>query len=184
MRQFLALSIGEDARRAIAALQAELEPRCAGWRWIPAANVHLTLRFLGDVDPEDDPGHRAAWREAARSSPPVRFDLGGIGVFPSVRRARVLWVGVRDATPAPGLAGLAGALEAAARVEGFDPEERGFRPHLTVARARRGRRVSVPPDDAGVEPVHVEVPELVLYRSDLDPSGARYTELERFPLAG
>ena len=68
MRQFLALSIGDDARGAIAALQTELEPRCPGWRWIPPANVHLTLRFLGDVDPEADPGHRAAWREAAHSS--------------------------------------------------------------------------------------------------------------------
>jgi 2'-5' RNA ligase len=184
MRQFLALEIPEEVREALAGLKRDLEPRGRGWRFLRPESIHLTLRFFGEVPPADDAEHRTTWAEAVRGHPPVELLLDGVGVFPSPGRPRVLWVGLRDETAAPGLAALAGDLEQAARQRGFRAEERAFRPHLTLARVRRGARATAPPADASIEPLRFRCDEVVLFRSVLDPAGARYTVLSRFPLAG
>lgn len=184
MRQFLALELPADVRDVLAGLRRDLEPQGRGWRFARPESIHLTLRFLGEVAPDDDAALRATWGEVVRGHPPVVLVLDGVGVFPSPRRPRVLWVGLRDETAAPGLAGLAGDLEQAARKRGLQAEERAFRPHLTLARVRRGARATAPPADTPVVPLRFRCDEVVLFRSVLDRSGARYTALSRFPLAG
>lgn len=179
MRLFLAVELSEAVRQSLAALQTELRKRCPGWRWVRAESLHLTLRFLGEVDEERDAACRRLWREAVGRFGPFELGLSELGRFPPAGRPRVLWIGAR-AEPERTLGELAAALEDAARSAGFPAETRPFRPHLTLARAERRPRV---PDPAPAGDVPVQsVEEIVLFRSRLGPGGARYTALDRFAL--
>ncbi len=162
----------EERRRQIAAA-------ASGWRWPDIESVHMTLRFLGTVDAAVDEVARRRWAQAVRGTGSFELRLSAPGVFPPRGRPRILWAGV-DADAA--LSELAAALERAARDLGFEPELREFRPHLTIARARKGCRASVP--DLGGEfcAPSFEATEVILFRSVLHPDGARYTALERYPL--
>jgi len=184
MRLFLAVDLPQTVRDGLRELQSRLRARCRGWRWVRPEGIHLTLRFLGEVGTELDSASREAWREAVRPFPCFRIELDRIGRFPAEGRLRVLWIGVREVQAGAVLAGLAESLERAARDRGFAPEDRGFRPHLTLGRAERGARPDWPGDlHAGIaEPIAVD--RVTLFRSELLPSGARYTALEEFPLEG
>jgi 2'-5' RNA ligase len=184
MRLFLAVELPATVREALAGLQRDLRSRCGGWRWVRPEGIHLTLRFLGEVAAGDDAAQRAAWRREASRSGPLSIRVSGAGVFPSPRRPRVLWVGVEEYVPGGRLEALAAGLETAAREAGFKPETRPFRPHLTLARAARGSRPSAPEPGSVGEIGLAEVEDLVLFRSELRPQGARYSVLERFTLGG
>jgi len=185
MRLFLAVDLPDPFRAALGTLRERLAPAGPGWRWVEARSVHLTLRFLGEVDPEEEQQCREAWRAAVASVERFRFGAGSVGQFPPRGRPRVLWLELRD-DPAGSAAALAARLETAARRCGFVPEERAFRGHLTLARARRGGRARRPSEvgvPAELRDQFAEVTDAVLFRSDLRPDGPRYTALERFPLA-
>ena len=123
---------------------------------------------------------RRLCQDAVARVEPFEIELGEAGRFPPRGRPRILWRGVGPAGP---LTALARRLEDAARELGFRAEERPFRPHLTLARARRGERATLP---AGDDPLPAAGPFRVeratLFRSVLHPSGARYTALDHFPL--
>jgi 2'-5' RNA ligase len=182
VRLFLALPLSHAGRAALAGLQAALRPGCRGWKWVDPASIHLTVRFLGDVFPDDAAHQGAGWRAAARGIGPISYRLEGLGVFPGRARPRVLWVGITELTSGGRLARLAAHVEAAARDAGFPPENRAFHPHLTLARAKQDARPDPPPDGATVEPAESTCTELILFRSELRPEGARYTPLEAYAL--
>jgi 2'-5' RNA ligase len=182
VRLFLAAELPEAIRIGLAGAQRDLKTNCPGWRWVRPEGIHLTLRFLGEVPPGEDALQREGWRRAASSCRPTSIRIGGAGVFPSVRRPRVLWVGVTEIGPGGRLEALSDAMECAARKAGFRPETRRFRPHLTLARVARGGRPSAPDHESVGEIGVVEISEVVLFRSELRPEGARYTALDRFPL--
>ncbi len=182
MRLFLAIDLNSEVRDGLDRARRELEREFRGWRWVPPANIHLTLRFLGEVPDERVPTHREAWERATRGCRSLRFEIGGVGAFPPRGAPRVLWCGVRAHLPSGELQRLASALEAAAREEGFAPERRAFRPHLTIARAQRGRRPKVPPAESVGVLGEVEAAEVVLLRSRLSPRGASYSAVDRFAL--
>lgn len=178
----MAVDLSAAQRASLADLQDRLRSECSGWRWVSAAGIHLTVRFLGEVDEGLDREARAGWRAAAASVPGFGIRLDRIGRFPSSGRPRVLWVGIRD-DPAGAAADLAAAVEGAARASGFASENRAFRPHLTLARAARGQPQRAPGEVAFDAPAPSAVTELTLFRSELHPGGARYAVLERYPLA-
>jgi 2'-5' RNA ligase len=182
MRQFLAARLPGRLDSGVAALQRRIGAELRGWRWVRPEGIHLTLRFLGDVDDSRDARARAVWREVIAGCAPFGLRLTDLGRFPPRGRPRVLWVGVEETDPGGALATLAERLESAARELGFDPESRPFRPHLTLA---RGGRPGIPSDPAALGirgSAEGRVREVVLYRSDLLPTGARYTALEAYPL--
>lgn len=181
MRLFLAIDLPPAVRDALAALQGRLRPSCAGWRWVRAEALHLTVRFLGEVSPEARERERDRWRAAAAGGEPLGLRFAGLGTFPPRGRPRILWVGIVEER-AGALTGLATRVEAAAVALGYEPERRSFRPHLTLARAARGTRAEAPPAEAGLEGVRFDTAELVLFRSRLGPGGARYERLESFSL--
>lgn len=184
MRLFLALDVPSLLAERLAELQQRSRRDWAGWRWVPAEAIHLTLRFLGDVGAERDLELRESWRQAAASVPRPRFRVRGIGTFPEAGRPRVLWAGVEELEPVGALPALAAAIEQAAQEHGFAAEPRLLKAHVTLARAARSGRASRPAGVAfdGGEPV--EPAELVLYQSQLGRTGARYTALASFPLGG
>ena len=180
MRQFLAVELSGGLRDDLRSLQQQLRTETDGWRWVNPRSIHLTLRFLGEVATELDERCRGAWRTVAAGSRPFTVRLDGVGSFPPRGRPRVLWVGVREDGSDGRLASLAAAFETAARDAGFEHENRPFRPHLTLARARRSRGATLPERHEFVSRSALHVDRAVLFRSELMPTGARYSVLEAF----
>ncbi|MDX2194368.1 MAG: RNA 2',3'-cyclic phosphodiesterase [Gemmatimonadales bacterium] len=175
-RLFLAVPLDPATRRAVAARL----PRALPGRRTDPAGWHLTLRFLGDtsrfrrerlLDVLDD----VAWPA------PFTLRFGSLGAFPSPARARVLWLGVDEGTAE--LAALAREASAAALDAGFAAADR-FEPHLTLARFGEPTSVEALVRRAPPVVVPLEVPEVVLYRSERSLGPARYHVVARFPLDG
>jgi 2'-5' RNA ligase len=182
MRLFLALELSGAVRGEIAALQARFRPRYEGWRWVRPEGIHLTIRFLGEVAADAYASHREGWGRAAAGCHATRFRVGGLGVFPPRGAPRVLWVGVHELAPEDGLRVMGRRFEEVARDLGFPAEDRSFRPHLTLARAR-GRARRPVPEPGGHDPLgEIDATRIVLFQSELSREGARYTALDAFPL--
>jgi len=175
IRCFIALDLSDEVRGQLAQLVDLWRREPADVRWTPAGNIHLTLKFLGEVG-ELAPIHDAV-AAVCRERPPFSFVVRGVGGFPSLRRPRVLWAGVdSDATVE-----LAADLGCALEPLGFAPDERTFRPHLTLGRVRsqRGWRRLAPRVRDAEDKVFGTCKALAAhaYRSDLRPDGAVYTRL-------
>jgi len=180
-RLFLAVDPSPAQREAIRELQATLR-RDTGLaralRWSPPEQMHLTLAFLGDV-PRDQRAAvvRAAAFAASRSAPfawrPARLDG-----FPSARRARVAWLGLEEGDV--GMIALRRAVVTALADQGVPPgDARAFTPHLTIARSRRGRSVTLP--EIAASTPRATAGHLRLIRSVLGSGGARHDLLARLP---
>lgn len=187
LRAFIAIEIPSEIQQVIykttAPLRAELG---ASVRWTPPENIHLTLKFLGNISPAQVDSLTSMLRVQADSIPAFEVEVGKLGSFPDAKRARVLWVGLH--APAE-LAALLRGIESACARLGFEPEKRGFSPHLTVARVKQGvssadaqkvRRAleATKIDSLGA----VRVDSAHLYKSDLKRDGAVYTKLFSAPL--
>ena len=181
MRLFVAVDVPQDVKDAIERdVVGALRDALPGARWTRPEGRHLTLTFLGEVADERATGVGQALAEAA--SRHVGFDaaFAELGGFPNVRRPRVLWLGVDMG--AEELSALAADVEDVLRPLGFPGEDRPFRAHVTLARFPKPRLVGSMPAVA-VPSTTFRVDEVVLFRSQLHPKGARYAVLERIPLA-
>lgn len=178
----MALELSEAQKDGILSLVGEL--RSAGYRagWARRETLHLTLRFLGDVEPDGLEGVSEAVRAAAACVSPFTLTTSGVGVFPDARRPRVVWVGVEAGS---GLFELYEAVERELELVGFRRERRSFRPHLTMGRIRD------PEAAAGLREAlaALEVPreetlatEVRVMKSTLARGGAVHEVLERVPL--
>lgn len=148
-------------------------------KWVRPENIHLSLKFLGEVEETREPDLRTALQRVAGSGHeprPLTLQIAGFGVFPDYHRPHVLWVGV---TPEPGLELLQHGVEQAFAPLGFPTEARTFRPHVTVARAARNAK---PRDFVGLEELladldfdeTVTVSDVDLMQSTLTPEGPVY----------
>jgi len=151
--------------------------------WSRPDNIHLTIKFFGNVDQAKVPSISYALARVAEASSTIKINVGGTGVFPRPSRPQVLWIGIDDTSGA--LAELQKRLEDECAREGFPKEDRAFRPHLTIARIRNPNNAN----RLAEAHLHVEFPttelvlnELVLFRSELSPKGSRYTSLSRHRL--
>jgi RNA 2',3'-cyclic 3'-phosphodiesterase len=174
MRLFVAVPIPTPARERILALLGRL--REGGWpvRWVHDENLHMTLKFFGEVASERLDVIQEALRFAAAGAGALSMRLGDLGAFPSRSRPRILWVGVEAP---PSLELLQDRIERGCEAIGFPPEGAPFQPHVTLGRVKEGQRL--PPgglqDHAeGLEPVSFLAEELVLYESLLTTGGPRY----------
>lgn len=175
-RLFIAAALPRDARERLARLIAELRGAAPELRWAAPDNIHLTLRFLGDVPRAATPAVEAAMAAAAGGGAPFALRFGGLGTFGG-RHPRVLQVGA----DAPELLRLAERLDAAlAAGAGFEPREGPFRPHVTLARvprrAQRGAGAPLRAMIAGTPPLGVEcaIGRLDLVHSMPAPNGPAY----------
>jgi 2'-5' RNA ligase len=177
IRAFFAVDLDEATRAAAADVVRALrrEPGADGVRWVRPEALHVTLRFLGAVEPTRlrSLAHGVAGEVAELS--PFALRLGAVQLFPSSRRPRVVGL---EVAPADQLDALAAAVERGVQAQGFAAEKRPFRPHLTLGRIQ-GRGARAPRTPATPVEAACEVAEVVLFRSDLHRSGARYTPLER-----
>lgn len=186
IRAFIAVDVPPPVQEALGELQRGMEEVGLKARWVRPQDVHVTLAFLGNVPAEQVPELRAAMEEAAQGAGPLEVRVGGVGAFPNERWPRVIWVGFEE--PTGGLAALHKRLEAALVPLGYEPEDRPFRPHLTLARikvpARAGRVVHALEAHKDVDLGKITIDRIVLYQSTLKPTGPAYTVLEEVVLVG
>ncbi len=183
MRLFVAVCLPQEVRDGLAAVQDRLRRAQADVSWVKPANLHITLKFLGETEPKRLERIGPALADAARSVAPFLVAVAGVGTFGG-RIPRVVWVGVREGSAA--LETLAGAIESGLARVGFPKERRGFTAHFTLGRVRSPRNaealLAAIRDEPTVPLGAVPVEEFVLMQSRLDPGGSIYTVLERFPL--
>lgn len=186
-RSFIAIEIPLEIQQNIYKETTSLRRELDGLvRWVASENVHLTLKFLGDVSPSNVEFLIQMLRNEAESVNGFTIHWTGLGSFPSLKRPRVIYIGIH--APA-GLEALHRGVETASRRLGYTSEERPFSPHLTLGRVRQNisaveqqkirRRIEATQVDvlgtARVDSVH-------LYKSELKPTGSVYTRLYSAPL--
>jgi len=184
MRLFVAVDPSDAVREALADAIESGRGVAPDAKWVRPTAIHLTLAFLGNVDEALAPRIAAALLPVAARHPPIDLAARGIGTFGGGRRPRVLWAGLEGQVAA--LQALQADVEAALVPLGYRPEERAFKPHLTLARAREARgdpalgdaRDALGERDLG----DFTCGELILYQSLLSPHGAKYVALVRHPL--
>jgi len=179
IRAFLAVDLDDAARAEALELAQRLRGRPGGdhVRWVRSEALHVTLRFLGQMDPQRAGELTQHVTREVRTQEPFALRLGAPHPFPSARRPRVVALEVEPREP---LGALADAVERGVVAAGFEPEARAFRAHLTLGRMRGGR----PPQMEDLDAPRAESPvrDVVLYRSHLGRDGSRYELLERMPL--
>ena len=181
-RLFIAVEVSPAARAELAAAQSRLQRGNFPVKWVAPDAMHLTLHFLGETDVALLPRLSAALATALSGHGRMMLRLDGAGAFPNLHRPNVIWAGVGGATAALGRAQAAAG--AALEALGLPRETRSFRTHLTLGRARRDAATAelsrlgaairaLPP----IAPVAWDVERVVLFRSQLQPSGPVYTEI-------
>lgn len=184
-RTFIAVDLTQAVRAALDSEIARLTRVLPSPRWVNPEGMHLTLAFLGELDDAQLSDATAATIEAARQSRPFTLRLGSLGTFGGPRSPQVLWVGVGGDVPQ--LLALQRTLAQALESRGFPREVRPFSPHLTLARVKG----PLPPAEQAqlaqalatpVPTISWPVNEVLVMKSELARSGARYTPLQRVPL--
>ncbi len=175
-RVFIAAGFSAEVRVAVSEWVAAVEPPGAV---VPQENLHLTFRFLGDLD-EIAFDRLIAGLDQAVFPGPLPIRLGGLGAFPSSKEATVLWVGFEAGVD--GLTAIHGGVAETCEGAGFDADERPFRPHVTVSRIRPPADLRALVDSTAPLGARSTIDEIVVLRSHLGHGSPRYELLERFPL--
>jgi 2'-5' RNA ligase len=183
-RSFFAVELSAEIAKGVRSIQEALKERGRGVRWVRPEGIHLTLKFLGEVESDRIEAIEHKADKVIQGICPFTVEIKGGGGFPTVQNPRVIWIGVED--PSGMLKELQARVEAGMAELGFSQERRGYTPHLTVGRLRsgKGRKAlaqaldAIKMSDLG----KMEVQEVILFRSHLKPTGAEYTKLGSFPL--
>jgi 2'-5' RNA ligase len=201
IRAFLAVKLSEDFRNQIARIQEDLKtalarelPRAVHLSWVRPASIHLTIKFLGDIDEQIIEPLREALAVVFNDQGAISIPLERLGAFPSSQAPRVLWVGATErweqGDEAKRLAELHAAVEARCDSFGFAPDSRPLSPHLTLARIKAGGREfgqAVAGSGRLDRPLTVgslAVESVALMKSELKPTGSVYTKVWEVRLAG
>ncbi|OGO73011.1 MAG: 2'-5' RNA ligase [Chloroflexi bacterium RBG_19FT_COMBO_56_12] len=190
IRAFIGVDLSPEIQHCLEQVSTQLKERLEGdpVRWIPAENIHLTLKFLGDVSQANLEMLKKILRAVVPSHPSFEISVGGLGAYPKVHHPRVIWIGLEVPSD---LVAIQHSIETETARLGYAREERPFSPHLTLGRVSR---------NASPAEIHqlgevldtfkvgflgaARVRAIHLYRSDLKPGGAVYTRLFSVPLEG
>lgn len=182
IRCFLALPTTDEVRTAISSLIASYQSVPSDVKWQDPSKLHITLKFLGSV--ENDVVKEISLQLENRLRYHSAFDIvyEETGGFPSLHRPTILWVGAR---PSEAITQLYHDIEDTVRGFGFKPEDRPFRPHITIARVKGNRnldRLTAKVKSVTFEPVKGHCAEVLVMRSELSPDTSRYTVIQSIPL--
>ncbi len=188
IRSFIAIELPRELKLALSQLQENFKSASSvPVKWVDPGNIHLTLKFLGDISPEITGRITSALEDAARGTPPFDIEVSGLGVFPNNKRVQIIWVGL--AGELVKLGQLQKRIEEMLTPLGFPSEARPFSPHLTLARVRDYAR----PDDrlalgeliAGTrfeQKYKINVNAVLLIKSQLTREGPIYSRISAIAL--
>lgn len=184
MRSFVAIELPTPIKVNIKDIQHKLKSSGSDVRWTKAEGIHLTIKFLGNVEHEQIPGVSVILARCSATIPSFMLDVCSLGAFPNERNPKVVWMGIRD--DRGHLDKLQKSLEKGLSDIGFKEEKRAFTPHLTLGRVRspqKKRELAQTLDDyRQCECGQFEAKEVCLFKSELKPGGAVYTKLKTFAL--
>ena len=181
IRVFLAVELSSDVREKLFSLQQELKKTLPPINWVRPESIHLTLRFLGYVEPSLVSQLLSALEPIGREQDGFSIEVQGLGVFPQVKHPRIFWVGLTGNMQA--LQDLVFEIDVVLEAMGFPPEEKTYHPHLTFARIKRENAkvgsalIQTRALESDQHLGTVIVDRFTLFQSDLDSSGAAYTPL-------
>lgn len=188
MRTFIAIAISEEIKNTLSQIESHLKYAGADVKWVKPESVHLTLKFLGEIDEKKAAEVTAVLDSIARSVKPFKVSIKDIGAFPKIEHPRVVWVGLDRG--AAEITALAVRIDEALSRIGFAKEVRPFSPHLTIGRVRSplnndklkekmlSAAVSI---DLSLVPPH-QTSSVILFQSTLTPQGSIYTKLHESKL--
>ena len=184
IRCFIAIEIPEPIQNQLARIQGALKKQIQKASWVKPGNIHLTLKFLGAVDPDDLEPIGEAIEEATSRHRSFPLRIGGVGAFPNLARPRVMWAGVK--TGRERVSALAQDINVALSHCGFLFETKKFNPHLTIARLKE--RIDLRPytnqyrQYDRIDEAEMTVDRISLVQSQLHPQGAIYSTLQSYLL--
>jgi 2'-5' RNA ligase len=188
IRAFIAINLPPDVQECLEQVSAKLKSQIGekSVRWVSIPNIHLTLKFLGDVSENNLDVLKEIISAEAALQKPMEFSIGRLGAFPKTLRPRVVWVGVEAP---PELVAIQRGIESRTAKVGYPKDKREFSPHLTLGRVSRNatpsevRQIGEVLQASKVGFLGVaRVPSIHLFKSDLQPTGAVYTKLFSAPL--
>jgi len=186
-RVFCAVELPAEVRAGledhVARLRKEVPDAAASWSRVE--NIHLTLKFFGNVEVKQIARISEAAERVVKQFSTFQIAVGETGVFPRASRPQVLWIGVSD--PSGQLSALQERFENECAAEGFPKEDRAYHPHLTIARLRKpegARQLADAHLRMKFETIEIGLKELVVFRSELSPKGSRYTPISRVSFTG
>jgi 2'-5' RNA ligase len=178
IRSFIALELSAEARAEVSRAAKELKSTGADVKWVQAGSIHMTLKFLGNIEEDKVPAVAKRLDGVAAMFPAFNAALGELGSFPKWEYAKVIWIGIGEG--ADEMTSVAKGVEDAMAAEGFHREDRKFSPHVTIGRVRTPKnsgRLAKAASSIMIEPVRSRVSRIVLFKSELTPQGPVYTPL-------
>jgi 2'-5' RNA ligase len=186
IRSFLAIELPKPILRKIEEVQGDLRSTRADVRWVNPEKIHLTLKFFKNIEESRIEPIFKSIEEPIRSTLPFSLEVRGVGAFPHLRNPRVIWMGLVDGREV--LVSFQKQIETQLEKIGFQPEDRPFHPHLTLGRMKssRGKEELVGRMERHKEEEFgdFQVERVILFKSDLKPSGPIYTLLKEIKLGG
>jgi len=183
MRTFIAVELPEQIKKQIEVLQVPLKKTNAFVSWVKPGNIHITLKFLGEVPEEKIDEVFSATELALKGAKSFKMNLKGMGAFPDFRRPRVIWIGTGKGGEE--LSDMANKIEDEMEKIGYPKEKRKFSPHFTIGRVKSPKNIEKLVElvkSADFETEDIEVNEVTVMKSQLHPAGAIYTPLKKIPL--
>ena len=181
IRTFIAIELPPSVISLLEKIQEDLKLKGFRAKWVRPKNTHLTLKFIGNINPDVIDDIYRAMVDAVESSTSINLVARGVGVFPSIKRPRVIWVGLGGQIEL--LRALQRALEDSLETLGFETEKRPFKGHLTLGRIRQagdpGLIHQIIQKYATLSSEEFTVRRIILFKSDLKPTGAVYSQLQQ-----
>ncbi len=183
IRAFLAIELPQNVKGSLESLRQEIHSPLFDVRWVSQKNMHLTLRFFGEIFEKEIQKISEATQMAVAKTAPFQLHLHGLGAFPSVKSPKVIWIGMTQSGP---LINLENNLSIELKKLDYPPGDKPFHPHLTLGRAKstRGKKdlVRLLEKNQNRSLEQMQVDQVTLIKSDLRPTGPVYTALHRFDL--
>ena len=183
MRAFIAIELSDEIKESLARLQKRLKESAADIKWVDPHNVHLTLKFLGDIEDAKIEDIKTLLDNAASQFSAFEIKLSALGAFPNEKNPRVIWVGLSSGVAESEK--IAASIESGAEKIGFPKEDRPFSAHLTLGRTRSGKNKDSLKEklaSTAVKPLACAVSGITLFQSTLTPKGPIYTSIHQAPL--
>jgi len=187
IRSFLAFELPSDIKKMVTHVSEDVRGSRLNVKWVKVDNIHLTVVFMGNISTEDVPAIREEIKKGCLGFEPFDIYLKGLGVFPDARMPRILWLGLEGEIER--MSSFKKGLQERLKTFGIKEEKRRFKPHLTLGRFRKPNRGDPILEGIISRYKDLESPvcpleELVMFKSELKPEGAKYTRLESWTLKG